>query len=241
MNAQNNKQYWKNQIAPTLIVISFSVNVIFGLFFSYKLFQKYHEKPIRKIINDSYWKDKVSQYEVLNLQQKNSTLFVGDSMVERFHVEEFFPENNIFNRGNAWDDTRSLLARLDNTVMDAHPKKVILWIGINDILYHVSFSDTIKNFKTMIDQLQATGINVVVISCLPVWKENQRNNKDIGRLNGMLKKLCKEKNVQYLDIFDNFLSDKDELRRDFSNDGTHLNGKGYAYFASLFSSLLNTN
>ena len=50
-------------------------------------------------------------------------------------------------------------------------------------------------------------------------------------VNGMVKRLCKEEGVRYVDLWDNFVG-KEEM---YARDGLHLSGKGAAVFVEGLS------
>ena len=53
-------------------------------------------------------------------------------------------------------------------------------------------------------------------------------------INGMVKRLCKEEEVGYVDMWDSFVG-KEEM---YVRDGLHLSGKGAAVFAEGLSGRL---
>ena len=53
-----------------------------------------------------------------------------------------------------------------------------------------------------------------------------KNSKRMA-VNGMVKRLCKEEEVGYVDLWDSFVV-KEEM---YARDGLHLSGKGAAVFA----------
>ena len=57
-----------------------------------------------------------------------------------------------------------------------------------------------------------------------------RNSKRMA-VNGMVKRLCKEEEVGYVDLWDSFVG-KEEM---YMRDGLHLSGKGAAVFAEGLS------
>ena len=57
-----------------------------------------------------------------------------------------------------------------------------------------------------------------------------RNSKRM-EVNGMVKQLCKEQEVGYVDLWDSFVG-KEEM---YARDGLHLSGKGAAVFAEGLS------
>ena len=57
-----------------------------------------------------------------------------------------------------------------------------------------------------------------------------RNSKRMA-INGMVKRLCKEEDVGYVNLWDSFVG-KEEM---YLRDGLHLSGKGAAVFAERLS------
>ena len=60
--------------------------------------------------------------------------------------------------------------------------------------------------------------------------DGYRNSKRMA-INGMVKRLCKEEDVGYVDLWDSFVG-KEEM---YVRDGLHLSGKGAAVFAEGLS------
>ena len=60
--------------------------------------------------------------------------------------------------------------------------------------------------------------------------QGYRNSKRMA-VNGMVKRLCKEEEVGYVDLWDSFVG-KEEM---YVRDGLHLSGKGAAVFAEGLS------
>ena len=72
-----------------------------------------------------------------------------------------------------------------------------------------------------------------LIGNLPVFGnriQGYRNSKRMA-VNGMVKRLCKEEEVGYVDLWDSFVG-KEEM---YVRDGLHLSGKGAAVFAEGLS------
>ena len=60
--------------------------------------------------------------------------------------------------------------------------------------------------------------------------DGYRNSKRMA-INGMMKRLCKEEDVGYVDLWDSFVGKEDMYAR----DGLHLSGTGAAVFAERLS------
>jgi len=221
-----------------ILFLSLFLNFIFVVAVSVKLYLRKNVSRRIDIVSDTYWRDKVSLYKILNKNSSGGVFFVGDSMIERFKVKEFFPELPVFNRGNAWDDTQSLLARLEDSVSSGHPSAVILYVGGNDIYYNINTEVTLENIQLIIQKLETQETHVTILSILPVWHENKRKNKDIVSLNFKIKQLCAKLDAHYVDIVDVFTAPSGELKRNLSTDGVHLNGDGYKLFAAAIEPFL---
>ncbi len=137
------------------------------------------------------------------------------------------------------DNTHSLLERLDTTVINANVSVVILYIGGNDVTQDLPIESIIQNIGEIIDKITRSNIRLYVFSLLPKGLQfGQRNkyidlaqlNRKIYQLNRKIGKLCQKKSVMFWDISFNFSGKHGELRGDFTNDGTHLNAKGYLQF-----------
>ena len=74
---------------------------------------------------------------------------------------------------------------------------------------------------------------IILSGILPVFGnriQGYRNSKRMA-VNGMVKRLCKEEEVGYVDLWDSFMGKEDMYVR----DGLHLSGKGAAVFAEGLS------
>ena len=74
---------------------------------------------------------------------------------------------------------------------------------------------------------------IILSGILPVFGnriDGYRNSKRMA-INGMVKRLCKEEDVGYVDLWDSFVG-KEEM---YLRDGLHLSGKGAAVFAEGLS------
>ena len=80
---------------------------------------------------------------------------------------------------------------------------------------------------------QARAGQIILSGILPVFGnriQGYRNSKRMA-VNGMVKRLCKEEEVGYVDLWDSFVGKEDMYVR----YGLHLSGKGAAVFAEGLS------
>ena len=110
------------------------------------------------------------------------------------------------------------------------------------ILVHVGTNKTDKegttpivdNYRKLLKKTKEARVEQIILSViLPVFGnriDGYRNSKRMA-INGMVKRLCKEEEVGYVDLWDSFLGKEDMYGR----DGLHLSGKGAAVFAEGLS------
>jgi lysophospholipase L1-like esterase len=174
-------------------------------------------------------------------------VMLGDSITKGGNWEELLKGYDVANYGIGGDTTTGILYRLPDVYM-AHPKKVFLMIGTNDIaLYHLRAYDNnnvetiFENYKKIIDALHENGIEVIVQSTLNVTDEHvERPNNEINTLNQLLQVYCLKQNIKYLDI-NSVVSNKGVLNGQYTSDGLHLNKKGYNNWKGLIIKELENN
>jgi lysophospholipase L1-like esterase len=165
---------------------------------------------------------------------KNCIVWLGDSITDGGEWSELFPNYNTMNRGISSDNTFGILNRL-HEVIRRKPKKVFILIGINDISKNIPDEVILRNYRNIVDslQLQTPVTKIYVQSILPTnnkytqFKNHQNKTEHILYINQALKKLCEERNIQYVNLYDAFLDTEQNLNPLYTNDGLHLTGEGY--------------
>jgi lysophospholipase L1-like esterase len=160
-------------------------------------------------------------------------IMLGDSITEGGNWAKLLKGHDVANYGIGGDTTTGILYRLPDVYM-AHPRKVFLMIGTNDIGSYLlraydnnNVEEVFEKYKKIIEALCEAGIEVVVQSTLNVTeKHTERRNNEINKLNVLLQTYCMEQNIKYLDV-NSVLSNNGVLQKQYTVDGLHLNGKGY--------------
>lgn len=185
-------------------------------------FQKYFF-PKEKIFDNIYYNAKIDAFEKLNtiLKMKGYTVFVGDSLIEQFPVNELSKSDNIINRGVGFDTTAGLLKRIDRNINNINIEKLFIMIGHNDFKYR-SLQQTVVNIKKILEITNAE--KKYFISVLPSIDTKSR---DIVSLNKQIKEYCNEKGYHFIDVYHKFLNENEQINNELSYDGVHLNVKGY--------------
>ncbi len=92
----------------------------------------------------------------------------------------------------------------------------------------------IEKYRNLLKKMKQARVEQIILSgMLPVFGNRihgYSNSKSMA-VNGMVKRLCKEEEVGYVDLWDSFVG-KEEM---YARDGLHLSGKGAAVFAEGLS------
>lgn len=170
-------------------------------------------------------------------------IFLGNSITARAQWNELLQLPNAKNRGISGDTTFGILERLDE-VTEGSPAKIFLLIGINDISRNFPDDIIVGNYKKIIQRIQkespATKIYVQTIlpvnSLFEVYERHYHKDEHILYINKELKKLTKQKNVTIIDIYSKFTDGQNRLDAAYTDEGLHLNEKGYLKWAQILES-----
>ena len=175
-----------------------------------------------------------SLFHVLPLHSSD-IVFLGNSITDGCEWAELFENRHVKNRGISGDRSGWLLERLDS-IIAAHPKKLFLMIGTNDLAAGISPDEIVPNVARLIDRFQTESkwTKIYVQSILPVngvdfskFRNHYEHAHLIVPTNKRLEALCDEKGVQYLDVWGALADHDGKLDRRYTNDGLHLMGPGY--------------
>lgn len=166
-------------------------------------------------------------------------VFFGDSITKKYTVEEFFQDKFVINSGISGDKTEDLINRIENDVYKYNPSKVFILIGINDLNHNVDEEKIINNIQKIVNgiKLKRKYTKIYIESIYPInrntfnekeyeFNENITNDK-IKEINKKLENLCKENDVEYIDVFSKLIDEEGNLKEIYTIEGLHLNDLGY--------------
>ncbi len=182
-------------------------------------------------------------------------VFVGDSIIGGWKLENDFSGKPVTNRGIGGDVTRGVLFRLQEDVLDLHPKAIVIHIGCNDITADAMPETVMSNYNAILDLIEKAnpGLPVVVLAVLPhgiptgekapspqLTEYLKKVNARIPLLNAELAKLpTARKNVVYVDSYTLFLLADGSLDlSQFSDDRVHPNDAGHSKLGKLVEKAL---
>ncbi|MFK7910103.1 MAG: SGNH/GDSL hydrolase family protein [Akkermansiaceae bacterium] len=131
--------------------------------------------------------------------------------------------------------SNQMLARLEKDVLSHKPQWMTLSCGVNDVWHGqrgVKLEDYKKNITSIVDQAQAAGIKVIILTSTMI-REDQANalNQKLKGYNDFLVQLSKEKKCLLADL--NGLMqetiktmEKNSKGNTVTSDGVHMNSAG---------------
>lgn len=225
-----------------LTLYSLFLNVFLILFFIGKRTYYYFSGSISD--TDKAYADILNRgrAETLNALPMDSAdiVFLGDSQTEKFPINEMFPNPRVKNRGVGQNTTAHILGRAA-PIIAAHPAKVFLQMGLNDIAENISIDSIIINYDRLITLFRngSAHTKIYIESACPLAgiASNARLIKEVERLNSRLKVFCLQKKLSYIDLYPLMYKD-DGLNPSLSWDGAHLNYEGYSIWKKAIDSLV---
>lgn len=165
---------------------------------------------------------------------KNTIVFLGNSITKVGKWQELIPDQNIINKGISGDITTGVLARLDDCLV-ARPEKIFVMIGINDLKIGKVIDTITANQKRIIEKIKRLSpkTKIYMQSTLPVNESmladiyKRLNNPDIAKMNMALKMVCKQLKVKYIDVHTIMVDENSQLKKSWSTDGLHLRPEAY--------------
>ncbi len=208
-----------------------SLGVLFTFCFS--IVGQDFQNDFNQDYSNSYYEQKVSLFEILSDSPKD-IIFLGNSITDMGEWAEIWQSLYVKNRGISSDITAGVIARLDH-IIKGKPEKIFIMIGINDIARNIPENIILQNYEHILNEFVAGSpdTQIYVQSILPTnnrfteYKNHQNKTEIINRVNLQLEALCKRLSISFIDLNSYFSDDDGKLHEAFTNDGLHLNGKGY--------------
>jgi len=164
------------------------------------------------------------------------------------------PGYTVVNRGVGGEETKDMLARFQQDVIDADPTAVLIWGHVNNITRSAPdkipavMEDTKKHYAEMIRLARGSGIQVILATEIP-WTEPtgwvndimafighlrgktsyaQRVTSHVHELNDFLRQIAARDRLQLLDFETVFAREDGTRRNDYAaEDGSHISAAGY--------------
>ena len=201
---------------------------------------------IKKNVENSqdYFDKKVAQFTMENANfSKGQIVFIGDSITDLYHLDDYYQDLPLrtYNRGIGGDVTGMLLKRIQVSLYDLEPTKVVLMIGINDINGGVSTDTILKNYNDILSGIKTKlpFAKVYTMSILPInndvpsYIDVKKSTERILSINEEIKEMASNYSYQYMDLFSLVKDDSNHLKKEYSLDGIHLSEQGFVTWTNL--------
>src|SRR5215471_16575178 len=102
---------------------------------------------------------------------ENRVVFLGDSITDGWHIDEYFPGKPYINRGIGGQTTPQMLVRFRQDVIDLQPKLVVILAGTNDIAGNTGpmrLEDIEADYRSLAELARVNHIRLIYSSVLPV-------------------------------------------------------------------------
>lgn len=181
-------------------------------------------------------KEKIVTKEKTIVVVDDNYLFLGDSLTEYYDLDKYYKDLPVVNSGISGNITEDILNDMDHRVYQYNPSKVFLLIGTNDIQKGISSSEIVDHIKEIFTDIHDNRpyAELYLESLYPVDEDKDasrdRTNEEIIEINKKLKKYCKDKDIVYIDLFQELVDEEDEdirIKDEYSEDGLHLTDEGY--------------
>ena len=163
--------------------------------------------------------------------KRNSRIYVGDSIVRKTDTRLSKEEDVVVCLPGA--RIEHVTERVEKIMGRGKGGTILVHIGTNNADKEGTTAIVDKYRKLLKKTKEARVEQIILSGILPVFGnrlDGYRNSKRLA-INGMVKRLCKEEDVGYVDLWDSFVG-KEEM---YVRDGLHLSGKGAAVFAEGLS------
>ncbi|WP_117235241.1 SGNH/GDSL hydrolase family protein [Vibrio maerlii] len=171
-----------------------------------------------------------------HFSKQSDLVMFGDSITEWGPWHDAITDISLSNRGLAGDTTSGMIQRLETT-LNCNPQLVCVMAGINDLAQGYSVDSVIKNYQTLIDTWQESGIEVWVQSTLYVGTRMAALNPKVEALNSWLNSYCEQQGHIFIDL-NTSLSPEGILPLECSCDDLHLNAFAYQNWLDVLLPML---
>lgn len=163
-------------------------------------------------------------------KDRKDILFVGDSEMQGFDVQEYFSTLRVKNRGIYYDTSLGVLNRSFD-IAEGKPAAVFIEIGLNDLQRGVAIDSINLNVRKAVQIIitNSPETKIYLLSVIPstLVDDNQR-----AALNKLLSRL-QTANVKFVDLDPYLLENKGLAKRYDVGDKIHLNTAGYVKLTEI--------
>jgi lysophospholipase L1-like esterase len=172
------------------------------------------------------------------------TVLLGDSITSMFPTERLLGKYGVVNRGIGGDTIglihhRGVYERLETTVYNLDPVRIILMIGTNDLLYSKGtlLETKQKQYEHLVWKIRhdKPDVELFCVSVLPARGGHAPKNPDIVAFNRAMAEAVPKYGARWIEVHDVFADPTGQLREDMTRDGVHLNSRAYERLTEIYA------
>ena len=228
----------QNKKKKALLKLPLLILIIIVFIFILLTIYNNHQKELAR-------EEKIRQEEVkkkrLELEKKSENIvFLGDSITDFYDLDKYYKGYNVVNSGISGNQTISLINEIKNRVYIYNPTKVFILIGTNDLVdSNRTNEEIVENIEKIVNGIKENRpkAKIYVESIYPVNNTDNkkvvhsttktRSNKRIKKINILIKEMCKDNNIEYINLYDELVDEDGNLNIDYTKDGLHMSEEGY--------------
>jgi acetyl esterase/lipase/lysophospholipase L1-like esterase len=184
--------------------------------------------------------ERLADFEKHQARDQGSIVFLGDSITANCNLADFLPDSKVANRGIAGDTTRGMLCRLQDNVLDLHPKAIVLLGGINDLFHDPKRAPEAigQNVRFMLQKIYSAAPDTPVLVCEIFPSQNIAVDL-VRAANAAVDKIVADfPNARRVRAYEPFLNPDGTPNSALFLDGTHPNPAGYAVWKRIMNTEL---
>ena len=169
-------------------------------------------------------------------------VMIGDSLINGCEWHELLDNPRIKNRGINGDTVCGVRLRLESALKGS-PHKLFIMVGINDVSHNHSAEAIAHNIIALADDAHSLSPTTALYihSLLPFdtaihYTSLQAKEGVVIEINRLLQNEAIYHNYTYIDLYSHFVKPHSNIiQPQYTNDGLHLTGEGYALWRTLLA------
>lgn len=190
--------------------------------------------PAVKASPHARWEATIREFEKADQKSpppQEAVLFIGSSTIRMWKsLKDDFPDHAVINRGFGGSQMADSVHFADRIVVPYKPKQIVVYAGSNDLAAGKTPEQVANDFKAFVEHVRSklpeARISFMAIGPSPArWKQAEKQQT----ANRLIKQFVESgKNLDYIDVWDQFLGADGKPREEFFvKDLLHNSEAGY--------------
>ncbi len=191
-------------------------------------------------IYPDYWARVGWTNTIEKLHMDFDVAFFGNSITRGSDFQMFFPDKKIINLGYSGDNMVGMLRRVP-MLQASHPKKIFIMAGTNDLV-HISLEAYKERYVTLLDAIKNANpdAEIYIESVLPSNHKMGKyaSNEKVQKANEIAKSIAGMYGCKYINLYDLYADNSNELPKELTLDGVHLYPQSYNKWAETIKPMI---